>query len=100
VTAAQFKRVSLSNDPVQQTLNLELVLRTPLVLAPDRKSRSKEQVVLPITTHISLTRGVACVDVQTRVDNRASDHRLRVHFPAPFAAVTGHHNGHFELVER
>jgi alpha-mannosidase len=34
------------------------------------------------------------------VNNRARDHRLRVHFPAPFAAGTGAHDGHFEVVER
>jgi mannosylglycerate hydrolase len=34
------------------------------------------------------------------VENHARDHRLRVHFPAPFATDTGSHDGHFEIVDR
>jgi len=40
------------------------------------------------------------VDIHTVVDNRVRDHRLRVHFPAPFTAESGVHDGHFEVVER
>ncbi|MCX6036433.1 MAG: hypothetical protein NTW99_00790, partial [Chloroflexi bacterium] len=100
VTAPRLKRVSLARGPLQQTLELELELITPLTLAPNRKSRSKEQASLPITTTITLTNGVPRVDIHTTVDNRARDHRLRVHFPAPFAAETGAQDGHFEVVER
>jgi len=100
VTAPRLKRVSIARGPVQQTLELELELITPLTLAPHRKSRSKEQTTVPITTTVTLTNGVPRVDIHTAVDNRARDHRLRVHFPAPFAAETGAHDGHFEVVER
>ncbi|HEX7619869.1 MAG TPA: glycoside hydrolase family 38 C-terminal domain-containing protein, partial [Anaerolineales bacterium] len=100
VTAARLKRVSITLGPVQQTLELELDLTTPLSLALDRKSRSKEQTALPITTTVTLSNGVPRVDIHTKVDNRARDHRLRVHFPAPFAAETGSHDGHFEVVDR
>ena len=100
IFAARLKRASLTRGPVQQTLELELELSTSLTLAPNRKSRSKEKVTIPITTTITLTNGVPRVDIHTRVDNRARDHRLRVHFPAPFAAETGFHDGHFEVVER
>jgi alpha-mannosidase len=40
------------------------------------------------------------VDIRTEVDNRARDHRLRVHFPAPFAAEAADHDGHFEIIRR
>jgi alpha-mannosidase len=100
VTTVRLKRVSIARGPLQQSLELELVLTTPLTLAPDRKSRSQEQTVIPITTTITLTNAVPRVDIHTMVDNRARDHRLRVHFPAPFAAGTGAHDGHFEVVER
>jgi mannosylglycerate hydrolase len=55
---------------------------------------------IPITTTITLTNGVPRVDIHTRVDNRAKDHRLRVHFPAPFAAEVADYDGHFEIVKR
>lgn len=96
----RLKRVSLARGPVQQALELELELTTPLTLAPDRKSRSPEKVTLPITTTVTLTTGVPRIDIHTRVENRSRDHRLRVHFPAPFTADTGSHDGHFEVVDR
>jgi hypothetical protein len=98
-TSARLKHVSLAGGPVQQSLELEMELRTPLSLAPGRKSRSKEQAILPITTTITLTNGVPRVDIRTSLDNTARDHRLRVHFPASFAAAAGNQDGHFEVVE-
>jgi alpha-mannosidase len=100
VTAARLKRVSITSGPVLQRLELELELTIPLTLAPDRKSRSKEQTTVPITTTVTLKNGVQRVDIRSLVHNRARDHRLRVHFPASFAAETGAYDGHFEVVER
>ena len=100
ITAAHLKHVILTRGPVQQSLELELELTTPLTLDPNRKSRSKKLVTNPISTTITLTKGVPRVDIHSTVNNRARDHRLRVHFPAPFAAETGAHDGHFEVVER
>ncbi len=100
VTAPRLKRVSLSCGPVQQTLELELELKIPVSLAANRHSRSEKEVTLPITTAITLTNGVPRVDVRTTLDNTARDHRLRVHFPAPFAATEADYDGHFEVVRR
>ncbi len=100
VISPRLKHVTIAHGPVQQTLELELEIATPLTLAPNRKSRSKEQAAIFITSTITLTNGVPRVDIHTKVDNRARDHRLRVHFPAPFAAGTGSHDGHFEVVDR
>ena len=98
--APRLKHVLLTRSPFQQTLELELELSTRLSLAPDRKSRSKARAVLPIKTTLSLTNGIPRLDIHTSVDNRARDHRLRVHFPAPFDTETSDHDGHFEVVER
>jgi alpha-mannosidase len=73
---------------------------SPVTLAPDRKSRSKEKVASPVTTTITLSNEVPRIDIHTQFDNRARDHRLRVHFPAPFNADIGSHDGHFEIVDR
>ncbi len=99
-TSPRLKRVTLTGGPVQQSLELELELKTPLTLASNRKSRSKEQVIFPITTIITLTNGVPRMDIRTSLINNARDHRLRLHFPAPFASTSGSHDGHFEVVER
>jgi len=100
VIAARLKRVVVTRGPIQQILELELVLSTPVSLASDRQSRSEKMNAIPITTTVTLTNDVPRVDIHTVVDNRARDHRLRAHFPAPFAADTGAHDGHFEVIER
>ena len=100
LASAKLKHVVVVDGPAQQELEIELELATSRSLSSDRKARSQEKRLLRITTTISLATGVPRVDVRTRVDNQALDHRLRVHFPAPFASVTGAHDGHFEVVER
>jgi alpha-mannosidase len=40
------------------------------------------------------------VEIHTEVDNTIKDHRLRVHFPAPFKTDHALHDGHFEIVKR
>ena len=81
-------------------LEIEFVLKVPARLSPDRKSRSKKLVRMPIRSRISLAPGVPRVDVQTEVENLAQDHRLRVHFQAPFPVRSADHDGHFEVVRR
>jgi alpha-mannosidase len=100
LTSAQLKGASISRGPIQQSLELEMQLTIPVALTQDRKSRSREKVVIPIKTSVNLNRGVPRVDIHTCVDNCARDHRLRVHFPAPFSTAKGQHDGHFEVVER
>jgi mannosylglycerate hydrolase len=98
--AARLKSVRVKSGAVLQTLELDLLMRIPTGLVSDRRSRSKNLVNLPITTRITLAAGLARVDIQSRVDNRAGDHRLRVHFPAPFATSSADYDGQFEIVNR
>jgi alpha-mannosidase len=100
VDSAILRGVTLARGPVQQTLTFDLDLSLPASLSADRKSRANERVVTRITSRVTLTRGVPRVDIHTRVDNRAKDHRLRVHFPAPFTTDSANHDGHFEIVKR
>jgi len=81
-------------------LEIRAILNVPGQISPDRKSRSKASVAIPITSRISLAPGVPRIDIQTEIDNTAKDHRLRVHFPAPFAVEEADHDGHFEVVRR
>jgi alpha-mannosidase len=80
---ARLKRVSMHPGAVRQTLEVHLELEAPAALAPDRNSRSKQTVAIPITYQASLITGVPRVDIHTELENRARDHRLRVHFPLP-----------------
>jgi mannosylglycerate hydrolase len=96
----RLKRVRLIRGTVLQTLELDLELRLPAALTADRKARARRVISMPVTTRITLATGVARVDVQTAVDNHAKDHRLRVHFPAPFRTDSADYDGHFEIVSR
>jgi alpha-mannosidase len=97
---ARLKSVSVQRSAVRQVLSLELLLKTPASLSEDRKSRSHTQVEIPITSEVSLTNGVARLDIHTRLENLAKDHRLRVHFPAPLKLESASHDGHFEVLQR
>lgn len=100
ITSARLKRVTVSSGPVQQSLRLELELTTPIALDPDRKARAKKTLITRIASLVTLSKGVPRLDIHTSVDNNAMDHRLRAHFPAPFASGLGSQDGHFEVVER
>ncbi len=97
---ARLQAVYLERGPVYQTLTLHLRMEVPASLTADRRARTRQTVILPITSCITLTHGIPRVDIHTTVENRARDHRLRVHFPAPFAADYAEHDGHFEVVRR
>jgi mannosylglycerate hydrolase len=81
-------------------LEIEYELKTPAQLSADRDGRSRGTVSIPVLSRVSLVPGTARIDVQTKINNLAKDHRLRVHFPAPFSAREAHYDGHFEVVQR
>ncbi|RME38516.1 MAG: hypothetical protein D6793_02595 [Thermoflexia bacterium] len=76
-----------------------MVYQVPEAFAEDRSRRSERRVDLPITVRVWLTPGAQRVDFETTVENRACDHRLRVHFPVPFAAERVWVEGHWDVVE-
>jgi alpha-mannosidase len=76
------------------------VLKTPAALSTDRKSRSHKNVEIPIQTIVTLTRDVPRIDIHTSLENRAKDHRLRVHFPTEFRLELADYDGHFEIIRR
>ncbi|MCL4560237.1 MAG: glycosyl hydrolase-related protein [Chloroflexi bacterium] len=94
------EEVQTSQEDGRQTLRIKLVMDVSSGLAPQRIRRSQEIVTQEILTTISLFNGVARVDIHTEVENRAQDHRLRVHFPAPFSAGTARYDSHFDIIER
>ena len=85
-------------DALGESLVIEMVYRVPEALAPERSRRGEEWVDLPITTRVTLTAGVRRVDFETGVENTARDHRLRVHFPVPFAAERAWVEGHWDVI--
>ena len=86
--------------PARWTLKVAQTYSLPAGLSEDRKSRSKEHAECEIVSLVRLYPGVARVEIETIVDNRAEDHRLRALFPS--GAVTDHSvaEQHFGVVER
>ncbi len=82
------------------TATVDLVLRLPARLRDDRLARSPELVDCPVRMEISLDAGERRVDVTVEVDNRASDHRLRVLCETGTRALTHQTGAAFALLER
>lgn len=97
---AWLKGVRVEEGCVTRSLVLDYDLITPESLSEDRKARSQRLTTLRLTSRVTLAAGVRRVDVQTTVENHARDHRLRVHFPAPFAVDAADYDGHFAIVRR
>ncbi len=98
VAPPQVRRIA--NSPVRQTLEVAQVYRIPVGLGKTRSERSADTVDLPITSRISLVSGVPRVEVETTVDNAATDHRLRAHFPVPARVDTFDAEGHMDVITR
>jgi alpha-mannosidase len=100
----QVRAVAVDAGSTEQCITVDLELALPDGLAPRREARAQQTKSLRIRTTVRLLPGTARVDIHTWVDNPAGDHRLRVHFPAPFSAestsMAGAYDGHFEVVER
>jgi len=100
---ARLVDASVQRGLVTQTLTIKLELSLPPRLNRNRKARVNQRkffVSMPVTCQVILAAGVARVDVRTSLENRAQDHRLRVHFPTPFDVDSAEHDGHFEIVRR
>ncbi len=93
-------RVRRIRDETGQRLELTRVLRIPEQLAPDRGSRSSEEIECVTETVVRLVPGVPRLDVELRFENRARDHRFEVALPVGFPVETAEYEGHFEIVKR
>ena len=92
------RATSVTGDRV--TATVELILRLPARLREDRLARSPDLVDCPVRVDISLDAGERRVDVTVEVDNRASDHRLRVLCETGTRALTHQTGAAFALLER
>jgi len=92
------RATSVAGD--RATATVDLVLRLPARIRDDRLARSPELVDCPVKVEISLDAGERRVDVTLEVDNRASDHRLRVLCETGTRALTHQSGAAFALLER
>jgi hypothetical protein len=74
--------------------------RVPRSLESDRGGRSRQCVLIPAEICLRLWSGLDRVDLEVELDNRASDHRLRLQLGAPFQARRFQVESAFEIAER
>ncbi|HMJ74475.1 MAG TPA: hypothetical protein VK507_00800, partial [Iamia sp.] len=86
VSAPSSVTVSVVEDgPVRATVRIDTTWDLPTGIVDGARAGS---VATPVTTVLSLHAGEGVVRVETTVDNRSEDHRLRVHHPLPQGAAT------------
>ncbi|MBA3823163.1 MAG: hypothetical protein H0X24_04550 [Ktedonobacterales bacterium] len=88
------------DSPVRVALRITQQFAVPLACTADRQGRSAETAPCTIISEVGLTVEARRVEVQTTIHNLAEDHRLRVHFPAPFAAEYADAEGAFMVNRR
>jgi alpha-mannosidase len=86
------------HGPARKTLEVRLTLALPG--ASDDERRSDERAECEVVSRVSVYPGVARVDIETEIENKASDHRLRVHFPTGISSDVSQAEQHFGVVER
>jgi len=86
--------------PARWTLEVAQTYSLPEELAADRNARSERRARCRITSRVRLYPSVPRVDIETEVDNRARDHRLRVHLPTGVRAERSAAEQHFGIVRR
>ncbi len=92
-------RVScLSPGPVLGRLRIERDYTWPAALNGEHRSDRMQPVL--VTTDVELRAGERLVRADTHFDNPSRDHRLRVHFPLPFAASESSAECAFGVVRR
>jgi len=72
----------------------------PIAASPDRRSRDPRIVDCPVEVRVTLASERPLVDIETRFDNRARDHRLRALFSTCVDSDSIRSDGHFLVHER
>jgi len=75
-------------------------LDLPPRVTADRNRRATGEVRCATRVRLSLRAGCGRIDVETRFDNRAEDHRLRVEFPTGIQARDVYSDGQFMINSR
>lgn len=91
---------TLEDTGLAATLRCRFELRLPRALAPDRTFRDPTVAACPVEVRVRLVALANHVEVETRLDNRAEDHRLTAWFPTPLAADVVHSDDHFQIAAR
>ncbi|MCS7104266.1 MAG: glycosyl hydrolase-related protein [Thermofilaceae archaeon] len=90
----------VESGPVYVRAKLSYTLRLPSSASRDRKSRSLEEVEVPIVVFATLYCGISRVDLEVIVENKARDHRLRIVFPTGVRVEKHNSKVQYMVIER
>ena len=101
LSTAASAQVSIVNDgPEVVTFRIAVTMNVPARFDLHSQRRSQSRVDLSIVTLVTLRRGARVLDLETRVENNAEDHLLRLLLPTDVQADTFLSHHPFDLVER
>lgn len=102
LSSASSAQVSVVHDgPEIVSFRVTVTLNVPARYDNAGERPSVEQVPLTVGSLVSLRRGAHVVDIETRIENTAADHRLRVLLPTDCAGAKTYLAHHpFDFVER
>lgn len=90
----------VSDGPLEARLRIAQRWRIPAALDPTRARRARRSVELPVTIEWAVRAGEPFARLDVSLDNVASDHRLRLHVPLPFAATGSDADTAFHVTRR
>lgn len=90
----------VEDGPLRAALEIDLRYRIPSELSPDRRRRVSTVAGLPVTIRVSLAAGSCQLDIDMCLENMATDHRVRICFPLPFAAKHSDADTPFHVTRR
>ena len=88
------------NTPLRATWQVDLDLLVPDRAEHNSKDRSPNNILLPISTRVTLTKGSRALELQTVIENHAKDHRLRVLFPTDIPTDFAFADSAFDVIKR
>ena len=92
--------VAQPDAPGGGSVEIRAELSVPVALEESRGARAAQHVALPVRLELRLHDALDRIEVRVEVDNRARDHRLRLHVQAPFDPLRFEVESAFEIVER
>ena len=90
----------LENGPLRARLEARFDFAVVSGLSADRRHRGDAEAVLPVRLILSMAADTPRLDVELQIENRATDHRLRAHFPLPFSAARSASDTAFHVTRR
>jgi mannosylglycerate hydrolase len=89
-----------SRGSIYASFLVRVELPIPAGLSPNGGARSSERISIPIESEIMLRSSSRYIEIRTRVENHADDHRLRVLFPVGFKTSLSYAEEQFGVIER